>query len=281
VIPTADPISLLLSHPFLQRAIIATIVTSTTAATAGTFMVFRGLSFMSSGVAHASLGGAALGIFLQSSGLAPWFDPILGAVLFGVAVAVVTGYAGESGVTSRMEVAIGVSFAFAMSLAVFFMYYIPPEKVPQIWGYLIGDLLLLTQGDLVLLAAAGLSLVAIIVLFSKEFTYITLDMEGSMAHGMNVRFYHYLLLILTALAISTATKAVGAILVYAIMVAPAAAANEWGRSVRGVMLLVFVIALLAQLAGLAGSLLWNTSPSAVAGILAASAYVVALVAKRR
>jgi ABC-type Mn2+/Zn2+ transport system permease subunit len=281
VIPTADPLLTLLSHPFLQRAIVAAVVTSTTAATAGTFMVFRGLSFMSSGVAHAALGGAAFAIFLQSSGVAPWFDPILGAVLFGIAVAVLTGFAGESGVTAKMEVAIGVSFAFAMSLAVFFMYYIPPDRVPLIWGYIIGDPLLLRQSDLILLAASGFILVVILVLFSKEFTYVTLDMEGSLAHGMNARFYHYLLLIVSALAISAATKAVGAILVYAIMVAPAAAANEWGNTVREVMTIVFFIALGAQLAGLAGSLLWNISPSALGGILAASAYLVALVFSRR
>ncbi|MGY5856252.1 MAG: iron chelate uptake ABC transporter family permease subunit, partial [Candidatus Thorarchaeota archaeon] len=268
-------IQLILDTPFLQRAIIAAVLIAIVAAASGTFLVFRGLSFMASGVAHAALGGTALGIFLQDSGLAPWFDPILGALLFSVLVAVFTGYAGESGITQKMEVAVGVSFALSMSLAVFLMYYIPPYRVPQIWGYLIGDILLLNNLDVIMLASTAALLGFITLMFNKEFVYVSVDMEGSVAHGMNARAYHYLMLIVSALAIALATKAVGAILVYAIMVAPAAASNELVKSIRGIILSVFIIALVAELAGIATSFVVFVSPSAVAGILAALSYLLA------
>jgi ABC-type Mn2+/Zn2+ transport system permease subunit len=226
------------------------------------------------------LGGAALGLFLQYSGLVPWFDPVLGALLFSVFVAVVTGYAGETGIAQKMEVAVGVSFALSMSLAVFLMYYIPPTQVPQIWGYLIGDILLLDTVDIVLLAGTALFLLILTLIFNKEYVYVSVDMEGSIAHGLNARFYHYLMLISSALAIALATKAVGAILVYAILVAPAAASNEVVSSVRGVILSVFLIAVLSEFTGLATSFVLQTSPSAVAGIIAALSYVVAMQIKR-
>ena len=235
---------------------------------------------MASGVAHAALGGTALGIFLQDSGLVPWFDPILGALLFSVLVAVFTGYAGESGITQKMEVAVGVSFALSMSFAVFLMYYIPPYRVPQIWGYLIGDILLLNDLDIIMLGSTTLLLAVITLMFNKEFVYVSVDMEGSTAHGMNARAYHYLMLIVSALAIALATKAVGAILVYAIMVAPAAASNELVKSVRGVIFSVFLIALVAELVGIATSFVVFVSPSAIAGILAALSYILALQIKR-
>jgi ABC-type Mn2+/Zn2+ transport system permease subunit len=273
-------IQLILDSPFLQRAIIASVLIAVVAAASGTFMVFRGLSFMASGVAHAALGGTALGIFLQDSGLVPWFDPILGALLFSVLVAVFTGYAGESGITQKMEVAVGVSFALSMSLAVFLMYYIPPYRVPQIWGYLIGDILLLNNLDVIMLASTAVLLGFITLMFNKEFVYVSVDMEGSIAHGMNARAYHYLMLIISALAIALATKAVGAILVYAVMVAPAAAANELVRSVRGIIIAVFVIALTAEIIGLASSFVVFVSPSAIAGILAALSYLLALQIRR-
>jgi len=273
-------IQLILESPFLQRALIAAVLIAVVAAASGTFLVFRGLSFMASGVAHAALGGTALGIFLQDSGLVPWFDPILGALLFSVLVAVFTGYAGESGITQKMEVAVGVSFALSMSLAVFLMYYIPPYRVPQIWGYLIGDILLLNNIDVIMLASTAVLLGFITLLFNKEFVYVSVDMEGSLAHGMNARAYHYLMLVVSALAIALATKAVGAILVYAVMVAPAAASNELVKSVRGVILSVFIIALVAELVGLATSFVVFVSPSAIAGILAALSYLLALQIKR-
>ena len=235
---------------------------------------------MTSGVAHAALGGAALGLFLQETGLIPWFDPILGALLFSVLVALITGYAGETGISEKMEVAVGVSFALSMSIAVFLMYYIPPTQVPRIWGYLIGDILLLDNFDVFMLASTAFLLVIITVLFNKEFVYVSVDMEGSLAHGMNARAYHYLMLIMSALAIALATKAVGAILVYAIMVAPAAASNELVKSVKGIVLVVFIIALLSELVGISISLAARASPSAIAGILAALSYIIAMQLKK-
>ncbi|MGY5881558.1 MAG: metal ABC transporter permease [Candidatus Thorarchaeota archaeon] len=275
-----DIIQIIIETPFLQRAILGALLIAIIAAASGTFLVFRGLSFMASGVAHAALGGTALGIFLQDSGLVPWFDPILGALLFSVLVAAFTGYAGESGITQKMEVAVGVSFALSMSFAVFLMYYIPPYRVPQIWGYLIGDILLLNDLDIIMLGSTTLLLAVITLMFNKEFVYVSVDMEGSTAHGMNARAYHYLMLIVSALAIALATKAVGAILVYAIMVAPAAASNELVKSVRGVIFSVFLIALIAELAGIATSFVVFVSPSAIAGILAALSYILALQIKR-
>lgn len=275
-----DIIQIILESPFLQRAILGAFLVAIIAAASGTFLVFRGLSFMASGVAHAALGGTALGIFLQDTGLIPWFDPILGALLFSVLVAAFTGYAGESGITQKMEVAVGVSFALSMSLAVFLMYYIPPYRVPQIWGYLIGDILLLNDLDIIMLGSTTLLLAVITLMFNKEFVYVSVDMEGSTAHGMNARAYHYLMLIVSALAIALATKAVGAILVYAIMVAPAAASNELVKSVRGIIISVFLIALIAELVGLASSFVVYVSPSAIAGILAALSYILALQIKR-
>ena len=275
-----DIILLILESPFLQRAIIGALMIAVVASTSGSFLVFRGLSFMTSGVAHAALGGAALGLFLQATGIAPWFDPMIGALVFAVFVALVTGYAGETGIGEKMEVAVGVSFALSMSLAVFLMYYIPPVEVPSIWGYLVGDILLLNNLDIVMLSGTALLLLITTILFNKEFVYVSVDMEGSTAQGLNARAYHYLMLITSALAIALATKAVGAILVYAILVAPAAASNELLNSVRNVLVAVFIIALASQFAGIALSLTIRASPSAVAGILAALSYVVALQIKK-
>ncbi|UCE11390.1 MAG: metal ABC transporter permease [Candidatus Thorarchaeota archaeon] len=275
-----DLLQLIFGTPFIVRALIAAILIAMIASTSGTFLVFRGLSFMASGVAHAALGGAALGFFLQETGFFPWFDPVLGAVLFAVLVAVMTGYAGESGIAQKMEVAVGVSFALSMSLAVFLMYYIPSDKVLVLWGYLVGDILLLTNQDVVLLVITTTLVVAVILMLNKEFVYVSVDYEGAIAHGMNARAYHYVMLVVSAIAIALATKAVGAILVYAILVAPAAASNELVKSVTGVMVAVFSIALFAQVIGIMISFAIAVSPSAIAGLIAAFSYVVALQVRR-
>ena len=59
-----DIIQVIITSPFLQRALMGALLVAVVAAASGTFLVFRGLSFMASGVAHAALGGTALGLFL-------------------------------------------------------------------------------------------------------------------------------------------------------------------------------------------------------------------------
>jgi ABC-type Mn2+/Zn2+ transport system permease subunit len=145
----------------------------------------------------------------------------------------------------------------------------------------VGDILLLTTSNVVTLGLVTLILLIVTVIFWKEFVYVSVDMEGSIAHGMNARAYHYLMLVTAALAITLATKAVGAILVYAILVAPAAASNEVLKSVRLVVLSVFVIALTTELLGIAASFVIRVSPSAVAGVLAALTYIIALGVKKQ
>jgi ABC-type Mn2+/Zn2+ transport system permease subunit len=276
----SDILTLILTSPFLQRALLGALMISIIASTSGSFMVFRGLSFMTSGVAHAALGGAALGFFLQASGLVPWFDPIIGSLLLSVIIAAITGYAGESGSPQKMEVAVGVGFALSMSLAVFLMYYIPPADALAVFGLLVGDPFLLTNNDILVLALLTVILMLVMVFFGKEFIYVSVDYEGSLAYGMNARLYHYLLLIISAMAISLAVKAVGAILVYAIMVAPAAASTELMKSVRGVVLMVFSLAMVSQVLGIGLSFILSVSPSAVAGLIAAFSYVIAIQFKK-
>lgn len=268
-------------EPFLVRALVGALLTSIIAATSGTFSVLRGLSFLVSGVAHAAFGGVALGIFLQEVIGVKWFHPLLGALLFAAIVAVGAGYAGEGGFTARMEAAIGVIFAFSMSLAVLIMFYLPAEKIPLIWGFLFGDILLLTNEDLFLLGAMTSLMIGFTIVFHREFTYIIFDPETAEAYGMRSRAYHYLLLVLSALAIAAATKAVGAILVYAVIVIPAATSALVGRSIPSIALRVFLIAICCQYLGLAASAVFQAAPSAVAGVLAALIYLIILLAKRR
>ncbi len=274
-----DALLLILSSSIFQRALLASVLIATIAATTGTFMVFRGLSFLTAGVAHAALGGVALALFLQATGIVPWFDPILGAIVFAVFVAVMTAYAGERGIAQKMEVAVGVSFALSMSIAVLLMYYLPPTMVPVIWSYLVGDILLLDNIDVILLLGVAFSLVILFILFKKEFVYVSIDMEGSSAHGMHARGYNYLMLICAAVAIALTIKAVGAILVYAILIAPAAASNELMKTINNVIIGTFVLALASMLLGLAGSFPIFASPSALAGIIAALSYIIAIQVK--
>jgi len=175
-----------------------------------------------------------------------------------------------------MEVAVGVAFAGSMSLAVLLMYQLPPERIPEVWGFLVGDILLLSPLDMIMLSLTATFAVGVVTAFYREFIYIAFDPSGAEAQGLRIRLYDWVMLASVAVSVSAMTKAVGAILVYALVVAPAGAATKLAKSPKQCIALTFTISAISIGIGLALSLLINVSPSAIAGIASAAVYMVTL-----
>lgn len=260
----------LLTSPYMIRALTALVLISVNAALAGSFTVFRGQSFLVAGAAHAALAGAALAIVLEVYGVFH-MNPLFGGLIFAVLMALSAGYVSREGRSERSETAIGVAFAISMALAILFISLIP-EYSSRAWGLLMGDLMLLTEGDILIMLIATVAVVALFVLFYREFLFISFDMEGAIAYGVRAARYNYLLTVLIAASSVVILKGVGAILVYAMLIAPAAAAHEGARSINGVITLSFLIALTSGLAGIAVSFFYPLSPGAVAGLIAGGIY---------
>jgi ABC-type Mn2+/Zn2+ transport system permease subunit len=263
----------ILSQPFMQRALVGVLIIAINAAVAGTFTVFRNVSFLVAGASHSALAGAALFILLISFN--EFFSYIwLGAILFAIATAVIAGYAPKE----ETNTAIGISFAMSMSLAILFISMIK-EYAAKVWSLLIGDIFLLTYEDLYLMAFVTLSTLILVVLFYKAFLFISFDWEGATAFGLNTRGYNYLLLSIISLSSVMLLKGVGAILVFAMLVAPAAAANELAPSIRDVFIYAFIIALLSGFGGIAFSFYFEVSAGAIASLLATITYFFTLLRK--
>jgi len=276
---TGDGMIFAIELSFMVRALIGMIIASFVSAAIGHILTSRGITFLSAEVAHAALGGAAFGVLLQTLGFL-WFDPLYGAFLFGVVSALITAYAGLRGSREQMEAAIGVSLAMSMSLAVVFLGYIRSEDMPKVWGYLVGDILLLTIDDLLFLGSMAILVGFFYILFRRELVYIAFDMESSEVLGIRAKFYHYLGILLAAIGVIVTTKTLGAILVYAFLIAPAAAANEIAKRIYQIPLITLAIALSSGVAGLALSFTVNIPASGTIGILASTAYLVAILYSR-
>ncbi len=257
--------------PFLLRALIAVFLISINAALAGTFTVFRNVSFLVAGAAHAALAGAALALVLEELGM--HFPVLLGGAVFAVFAAVIAGYASGRGRLGKEDTntAIAVSFALSMSLAVLFISMIK-EYAAKVWGLLIGDLFLLSYSDLKLMAVSTFFVIIISILFYRIFLFISFDAEGALACGVNVSLYDYLLLSTIALAVVVIMGGVGAILVFAMFVAPSATASRVVNSVRGVFLTSFLLSLTSGVLGIAISFYLPFSPGAIAATIVSSTY---------
>lgn len=256
---------------YLIRAIIAIFILAINASIAGSFTIFKDLTFLVAGSAHAALAGAALMVALSIYGIIS-IDPIFGGILFAIFVAIFAAH------SKKVNIAIGISFAMSMSLAVLFISLIR-EQASRVWGLLFGDLLLLTNHDIILMAIVTIFIIMAAIYFNKEFLFISFDAEGARANGIKVDMMNYLLLSLIAISTVIIMKGVGAILVYAMLVAPAAAANEKAKSVLQVFSLSALIALISGFLGLSITFYFNLSPGALASLIATLFYFFSIIKK--
>jgi len=263
-----------LSSPFVLRALIGVFLIAINAALSGVFASFRSLTFLVSGASHAALAGAALIIVLEAYGLVHLGNPVLGGAVFAVALALLAGGASFRSSDRAADPAIGVGFAFSMALAVLLISLIP-ESATRVWGVLIGDLLLLSNQDLLILGSLTGLVVLLFGVLRREFLFITFDMDGARAFGIQAGVYNYILFALIGLSAAILMKGVGAIVVFAMLVSPGAAALLIGSTVNAVVAWAFGIAFASGLIGIVLSYYIDFSVSALAAIISAASYFIA------
>ncbi|MCK5157658.1 MAG: metal ABC transporter permease, partial [Candidatus Heimdallarchaeota archaeon] len=202
-------------YPFMQYALIAGVVIGIVCSIIGVFVLLRGLIFLGQAIAHSAFAGAALAILTG-------IDPILTIIGFSVVSAVGIGYVNQKKLMNS-EVIIGIVFAFFMALAILFIG-LHGEYSSDINSILFGNILLVDLADMLLLIVFSFVILMLVFAIKKELYFMTFDSQQAQVSGVPVKFLSYLFLIAVSLTISVSLKAIGAILVFAMIVTPAAAA---------------------------------------------------------
>lgn len=205
----------------------------------GTYVVLRGMAFIGDALAHAIFPGVVIAYLLNAS----FF---LGALLFGGITAVTIGALARNRRVSE-DTAIGVLFAGMFALGIVLISTIRGYTT-DLASFLFGDVLGVSLEDIVASAAIGLLVLGALILFHKELVLVAFDGEMAEAVGLPVWLVNLGLLIGMALTIVVSLRAVGNILVVAMLVTPAAAARLWTDR------LVVMMALSALFGALAGAI---------------------------
>ncbi len=233
-----------LQYAYMQRSLIAIIFVGITCGIIGVFIILKGLSFLGAGIAHSCFAGGALAILLGT-------NPFFTILLFGEAASMIIGYVNEHTESGKEDTSVSIMFSFTMALAVLFVA-LNRSYSTNIQSLLFGNALLISTEALIqLLIVAGL---VIIIFYSvkKELLFITFDEEMAKVLGIPVRFLNYLFLALIAAIITVSLKAIGAILVFAMIVTPAAAAYQWTYKTN---LMILFAAIFGASSGIIGVLL--------------------------
>jgi ABC-type Mn2+/Zn2+ transport system permease subunit len=263
--------------PFVLRGLTAVVLISINAGVAGSFAAFRNSTFLVEGASHSALAGAAAVILLHSFGIFAGVDPMIGGGICAILLALLAAYAGYTGKPGEIDTAIGVGFAFAMSIAVLLISLIP-ESATKVWAILMGDILLVTWTDIGMMSLATLVVVAAFIVFRREFLFITFDIDGAKAFGISADRYNMLLFGLIGLSVAAMLKGIGAILVFAMMVAPAGTSMLFADSVKRVIMGAIAISLASSILGIIISYFVNISVSALTAFFATAAYFAGLLA---
>lgn len=231
-----------LHYGFMQRALIGSLVVGTTCSLIGVFVILRGMAFAGSGLAHAAFGGVALGFLVG-------INPLVAAILFCLGTAGLIQTATRRA-QLRMDAAIGIFFAFTMALGVLFIGLMRRYDA-RVYGYLFGNVLGVTPANLWLMLALGVVVIGTVVLLYKEFKFLSFDEELARASGLPVQMLSGLLLVLLALTVVLSIKAVGIILVEALLVTPAATAYQLTNRYGMMFLLSWLAGVVSCVVGMA------------------------------
>jgi manganese/iron transport system permease protein len=256
-----------LRYEFFIRALVASALVGVVCAVVGVYIVLRGLAFMGDAISHSAFPGVVLAYLLKG----PFY---LGATIAAVLTSLAIGWVARRG-NLRGDTAIGVLFAGMFALGVFLFSRIP-NYVGDLFGFLFGEVLGISTGDLIALTVLGLGVLAIVYVLWKELLYATFDPLGAAASGLPVERLDYLFLALIALTIVVSLQAVGIIMVVAMLVTPAATAQLLTLRFNRLMGLAVAVGLIAPIVGLYLSYWLDAASGATIVLVETAIFLVAL-----
>ena len=205
-----------LQFEFMQRALVAVLLTGVATGVLGSYVVLRGLAFIGDALTHAVFPGIVIAFAAGRSIL-------LGALIVGLITALGIAVISRGRRVSE-DTAIGILFAGMFALGVVLVSSLATYQ-KDVAELLFGNILGVSASDLAMAGAATLVVVGAVFLFNKEFSLIAFDREMAQAMRYPVFVLDLVLLALITLAIVVSLRAIGNILVLAMLVTPAATAR--------------------------------------------------------
>jgi|Deesub1362B_J571_1020462.scaffolds.fasta_scaffold00005_287 ABC-type Mn2+/Zn2+ transport system permease subunit len=244
----------------------------------GTLAFMRGVPYLPGESSHAALGGVSLAILIVHLFSIP-MDPLIWAVIFSALSSLLVAYAGRHGGAEALNAALAGAMALSLAVYATVRAIVPAELRALIDTYLVSDILFMTTLDIMQLSLIVLVGLLILVAFYHELMYICFDAEGAEAMGLNVKFFDYLLFLLIGVAGGIAAKTVGSLLVFALVIAPAATAREISTSINRFILLTFSLTVLLGFTGLFIALSIDWPPSGAIALLTSAVYIITVIIK--
>lgn len=226
---------------FMRQSLLALLLLGPMTAMLGIHVLSFRMAFFSDAVGHSAFAGLALGLLLGA-------PPQLAVLVFGVAVGIcIMGMQRRSGLSADVSIGIVFSAVVAFGLAVVSR---APSLTREIQQYLYGDILTVSEGEIGMLAVLLCALIIFEYLGWNRLLALALSPTLAKVEGSSIGKWQYLFAGMLALVVMFCVRAVGVLLVTAMLVVPAAAARNLARDMRGMFWWAICISLISCVAGL-------------------------------
>lgn len=204
------------AYGFMQNAFLVGTIVAIMAALVGYFVVLRRLAFATEALSHGGFAGATGAVVIHQ-------DPFLGLLVFVSFAGIVMGILGDR--LRGRDVAIGATLAFSLALGSLFLT-VSTKLAGEAVNILFGNILAISPSDVrLVIACASATLLAVGVMY-RPLLFSSVDPEIAEARGLPVRRLGVAFMILLGFAVATAVQVVGVLLIFALLILPAASAQQ-------------------------------------------------------
>lgn len=252
----------LFQHEFVQNAFLAGTIVAIVAAVIGYFAVLRAQAFAAHALSHIGFAGATGAVLVGTSSL-------LGMFAFTLLAALGMGALGERVRGRDIEIGMVLSFALGLGLLFLTLY---TQYASETVGVLFGSILTVTRSDVLITLGCGIATLLLMVLLFRPLLFASIDPQVAEARGVPIRLLSIVFILLLAITVAEAVQVVGVLLVFALLIAPAASAVRLtNRPFRAIALAV-ALGLLFTWGGLALAFVGHFPVSFYISALAALTY---------
>ena len=252
------------AYGFMQNAFLAGTIVAIMGAVVGYFVVVRRLAFATEALSHGGFAGATGAVVIHQ-------DPFLGLLVFVSLAGVLMGILGDK--LRGRDVAIGATLAFSLALGSLFLT-VSTKLAGEAVNILFGNILAISPADVRFVIVFACVTLVVVGLMYRPLLFASVDPEIAEARGLPVRGLGIAFMVLLGFAVATAVQVVGVLLIFALLILPAAAAQQFTPRPAQAILYAVLIAIGCVWLGLAIGFYSPYPPSFFITTLAFLSYVV-------
>ena len=255
-------------YQFMQNAIMSAFLGGIACGTVGVFVVLMHMPFVGVAMSHAAFAGALLGMWLG-------FDPLLGAFAMCLLAAAIIGPLADRGELSP-DTSLGIIFSLMLGISFLFLGLMPGTKsgaLELLWGSILTN----TRSDIIILGVVALLVVGLVVLFFKEIQAAVFNRNIALAVGLPATIILYGVLFLTGATITASLRSIGGLLIFSLILNPAAAAYQLTYNMKRMFILSATFGVLSGWIGLLLSYLFDVPSGATIVITSSVIFMVAAI----